>query len=265
MNRAVAEPRLEQILVAEDNEVNRMVVLAMLRQLGRPAVDVAVNGWDVLAALERRRYDIILMDCQMPGLDGYDATLAIRERDRGEKYTWIVAVTGHALAGDREKCLAAGMDDYLTKPLATESLHAALKRASTSSAEPLDGCALRRFLEDWDEDEFADLLELLEALAPAKLLEIHHAVRQSHADQLSRAAHALKGCCINFGTSPLGELCRRIEVAALAGDMALAAELSVSLGKEWRRLSDALRPYRKAGGSGQEAAAQLLRSTPLRM
>ena len=110
-----------RILLAEDDRVSQLIGLTQIAALGYEA-DVAANGHEVLEALERHPYDLVLMDCQMPGLDGYETTRRIRKREVGHHHTPIIALTAHAMEGDREKCLAAGMDDYLTKPYREKAL-----------------------------------------------------------------------------------------------------------------------------------------------
>jgi len=116
-----------RILLAEDNPINQKVALAMLKHLGYRA-DVAVNGRDILKCLERKSYDVILMDIQMPEMDGLQATRSIRSSLPAEKQPMIIAMTAYTLRGDRERCLAAGMDGYISKPVKIEELKAALER-----------------------------------------------------------------------------------------------------------------------------------------
>ena len=146
--------RTERVLLAEDNVVNQQVALGNLRKLGYNA-DVAKNGTEVLKVLERKRYDIILMDCQMPDLDGYEVTKEIRQRERGHR-AWIIAMTANAMVGDREKCLTAGMDDYISKPLCRAELRAALERRVAGPVNSVDDDALCNLMED-REDEPAEL------------------------------------------------------------------------------------------------------------
>ena len=243
---AVPSPRYERILVAEDNEVNQQVALGNLRKLGYQNVGLAANGSELLKELELAGCDIIFMDCQMPELDGYAATKEIRRREGAAKHTWIIAMTANVMTGDREKCFEAGMDDYVSKPLSRRELHAALERAPTAPVQkPLDGNVLRYSMEGWDDDEFADLVNLLVALAPAKLADMRTALVQPGKADLSRAAHGLRGCCSNFGESPIVALCAKIEEAEISGNTGDLSNLVASVEKEWYRLKEALEPYRK--------------------
>jgi CheY-like chemotaxis protein len=115
-----------RILLAEDNPVNQMVMLKMLNKLGYQA-DVAANGTEVLRSLELQHYDLILMDIQMPEMDGFKAAMAIRKLWTSADQPKIIAITAYALKGDREKCLAAGMDDYISKPVKLDELRTVLE------------------------------------------------------------------------------------------------------------------------------------------
>ena len=119
-----------RILLAEDNAVNQMVALRMLKRLGYQAADTAANGKEVLAALKSRSYDIVLMDVQMPEMDGLEAARLIRSEKVDQPY--IIAMTAHAMKGDREVCLEAGMNDYVSKPVRMEELRAAILRSLQS-------------------------------------------------------------------------------------------------------------------------------------
>jgi CheY-like chemotaxis protein len=113
------------VLVVEDNVVNQAVFIAQLASIGYRA-DVAVNGFDALEALERQHYAAVFMDCQMPVMDGYETTRALRQREGDQRHTCVIAVTASAMIADRDRCLEAGMDDYLTKPIKASDLLAKL-------------------------------------------------------------------------------------------------------------------------------------------
>jgi PAS domain S-box-containing protein len=236
-------PRHERILLAEDNGVNQQVALGNLRKLGYDA-DVVTNGFEVLHALQSQRYDIVLMDCHMPDLDGYETTREIRQREGTVRHTWIIAMTANVMAGDREKCLAAGMDDYVSKPLDRSELQLALARRMGQPAPPFGADVLAR-LKAEDEEQLAQLIELFVESAPAYISDLQQALANSRARDLALAAHTLKGSCSNFGALPLRDLCARIEQAGLVGRMDGVADLIVSAEKELDRLIEALQPYRK--------------------
>ncbi len=136
---AFAKDHPARILVAEDSPVNQRLTLLILRKLGYEP-DLAADGLDVLEAMGRATYDLILMDCQMPGMDGYEATRRIRNREEGEEdHVWIIAMTANAMQGDREQCLAVGMDDYVPKPVNVAALKAAITRGFLArNAAPAD-------------------------------------------------------------------------------------------------------------------------------
>jgi len=240
MNTTIRKVR---ILVAEDNIVNQQVALFNLRKLGYDA-DVATDGVEALDAFERKRYDIILMDCRMPDLDGYETTKEIRQRERGGKHTWIIAMTASAMDGDRAKCLTAGMDDYVSKPLRRTELSAALERGAVRPVQAVDDEVVLNLME-YGEDEFAELIQLFLASAPTIIGDVRRALEKPSAEDLTMAAHTLKGGCSNFGKSVLSELCAQIEQAGLSGDIDGTADLVVSAEEELFRLIEVLKSYRK--------------------
>ena len=122
-----------RILIAEDDPLNQEVAVYLLSKLGLSATCVG-TGVEAVAAAAREPYDIIVMDCEMPEMDGYQAAAEIRKREVRERHTWIIAMTAHVLPGYREKCLAAGMDDYVAKPATQESLQAAFERFAKARA-----------------------------------------------------------------------------------------------------------------------------------
>jgi CheY-like chemotaxis protein len=132
---AGSAPASTRVLIAEDNLVNQKVLAAMLSTMGY-AADMAGDGFEALAALERRDYPIVFMDCQMPQMDGFAATEQLRSREGVGRHTYVVAVTASAMVDDRTRCLDAGMDDYLTKPFDLEQLAATMDRWRDRAVAP---------------------------------------------------------------------------------------------------------------------------------
>jgi len=206
-----------KILLAEDNPVNQQVASRILERRGH-AVIVAGDGRSALAALEGAHgFDAVLMDVQMPEMDGLEATRAIRERERGAGggRVPIIAMTAHAMEGDRERCLAAGMDGYISKPVEADDLVRTVERAAgafdaSRAAARLGG----------DENLLRELLELFLADAPRMVSEVRDAIDAKDAEALRRAAHALKGSVANFGAGGAVDAARRLETMGAAGNLA---------------------------------------------
>ena len=240
-----AENKNVRILIAEDNGVNRKVALGQLRQLGYRA-DCAANGLEVLDAVSRLPYDIILMDCQMPEMDGYDATRRIREM---KLPIHIIALTANAMEGDREECEAAGMNDYVPKPVRPADLNAAIERWKcaepaafrASSQEPaIDAGQIATLREQSETGGIADLVESFADEGPRALDHIGAALRDGDAPALRFAAHTLKGICGNFGARHLCALAGDMELHARAGSLAEAAPLLNPVRREFLRVAAAL-------------------------
>ncbi|MEQ8818720.1 MAG: PAS domain S-box protein [Sumerlaeia bacterium] len=164
--RPAPPARTPRLLLAEDNLVNRKLALRLLQNIGYGQVDVAANGQKVLDALEKQTFDLILMDCQMPGMDGFEATRRIRSLSDNRCKVPVVAMTAYAMQGDRERCLEAGMDDYLTKPIQPEMLKASLERflspaeqgaepPAPEEGEPGESAIRGESFEDTDEERWA--------------------------------------------------------------------------------------------------------------
>ena len=264
VEKATAPPAL-RILIAEDNPVNQKVALHLLEKLGFHA-DAVDNGRQVLDALARASYDVVLMDCQMPELDGYAATGEIRRREKaGGRHTWIVAMTAHSLEGDREKCINAGMDDYVSKPVKPEMLQAALDRYvgrssggaaaapveatpivpgdNEAAAEAVDLRALDGFRELDNAGSSGILTQLISVFlenTPIVLAEARSALARKSAPQLARAAHTLKGSCSNFGAHRLRAACERLEKAATINSLASAEQMLAAIEREFSGVRAAL-------------------------
>jgi len=250
-----------RVLIAEDNAVNQRVALALCTRLGLRA-DAVGDGLEAVQALARAPYDVVLMDCQMPEMDGFTATREIRRRERHlQQRTPIIALTANAMNGDRERCLEAGMDDYLSKPIRLEGLHDMLSRwlpadseALSSSASPaleavpvpdpdFDPSVLQRLGEELGSDAAAVLRDIIEQFlldAPDGLHAVQQAMQGQDATALTAAAHRLKGQALTLGCTRVATCCAGTEHAARDGQLpaarATAGELPVLLDTACTRL-----------------------------
>ncbi len=248
-----------RLLLVEDNRVNQEVALGLLHGAGH-LVDVAGDGLEGLAALARKSYDAVLLDCQMPRLDGYEMARRVRaggdaDLARLNPAAHLIAMTAHALEGDREKCLAAGMNDYVTKPLLIEELTAALSRvpvhpgppppaapAPPAAAEVLDAAVLRQWRKIAGHNPAlpAHLVETFCADADQRLAGLRECAAGTDAPRLRTEAHALKGAALNVGARALARLCQQLESLGQSGTTAGAAELLEPLTAELARAARAL-------------------------
>ena len=230
-----------RVLIVEDNEVNQRVAGALVERLGYVA-NVVGDGVAALAALDRQSYDIVLMDCQMPGMDGYEATTEIRRRE-GDHRTPIIAMTASAMASERDRCLAVGMDDHLPKPIRRDALEAVLSRW----LEPADGCE-EPAGGPVDEAKLTELLGMAPAAAPAdpprvlqlfldetanRLSRIRAALDSGDVVDAGRAAHSLQGASGLFGARRLGSLGADLETACAREDILTAETLLPALHSEF--------------------------------
>ena len=226
-----------RVLLAEDNAVNQKLALRQLQKLGYTARAVS-NGAEVLQELERVSYDVVLMDCQMPEMDGYEVTRSVREFEKqhpARAPVYIIAVTAHALEGDRERCLSAGMNDYLTKPLHIAQLEAALERAvrrrpSVEHTEvvldPVCIAGLKELREPGQADPLAELSELFTRESDACVRRMNEGLAAQDSNATARAAHSLKGSASNLGANKLATACSNVEQSARATDwMQVSAQL----------------------------------------
>jgi PAS domain S-box-containing protein len=248
-----------RILLAEDNAMNQKVALRLLERLGYRA-DIANNGLQAIEALERRPYDVVLMDVQMPELDGLDATRRIVERWPAETRPHIIAMTANALPEDREACFAAGMNDYVAKPIRAEELVAALKRArplgtngdggsDTVEQMSLDDDALQNLRDLGGDDFLAEVIDAFLADAPTLLATLRSSLEEGNSEELRRAAHTLKSNGATLGAEGFAELCRTLEQRAKAGELKGAAELVDRIEAEYRPLEEALAALRTGSAS----------------
>src|SRR6266513_2832248 len=229
----IAESRHSlRVLLAEDNPVNQQAAVAMLVKRGHE-VHVAGNGREAVDAVRNRDYDVVLMDVQMPEMDGFEATQAIRGTPKGKNLP-IIALTAHALSGERERCLAHGMTDYLAKPFKGHELFAMVERlgqgekadaapvpaAVPNAPPPVDLEGFRSMLrEAGAEQALYSILDTFLRQAPVRLAALAAAVATGTGAEIASAAHAFRGAAATIGAATLAELLERVETTSRAGDV----------------------------------------------
>lgn len=217
-----------QVLVVEDNAVNQTVAVGMLEQLGYRAT-VASNGQEAIEVLRQEAFDLVLMDCEMPVMDGYAATAEIRALEVAWSDVPIVALTANAVAGDRERCIAAGMQDYLSKPLMIEDLGAALRRwlpatdqgsnkPATASIDPSSIRSLRN-LHSGGSEMVRKVVELYRTSAANLVSELKAALEANDAETVRQRAHALKSSSLTVGACALVTLAQTLEEMGRSGEL----------------------------------------------
>ncbi|MGA2259094.1 MAG: response regulator, partial [Thermoguttaceae bacterium] len=244
-----------QILLAEDSLVNQKLAVALLETHGH-TVTVVRNGWDALSAVESRQFDVVLMDVQMPEIDGLAATTAIRAREQVcGGHIPIVGMTAHALKGDRETCMEAGMDEYVAKPIHADQLFAAIEAVIPKSAapSPMPTCSVPQGGSvDWSEalravqDNQALLATIVETALeeiPRLLKLIEQAVTDQNATNLRLAAHTLKGSLHYFGAATAVQQAFRLELMGQKGDLRGAAEALRILDAQTQEVARCLSEY----------------------
>ena len=221
----VHSPRVLRILAAEDNPINQKVIQIILDSLGYKP-HIVGNGREALEAWSAGDYDVIFMDCQMPEMDGYTATREIRSREGTRRRIPIVAMTAEAIIGSREKCLEAGMDDYISKPILMDDLKAVLERtlAPKPAETPARGAdslvdlgilnRLRVALAGMGGEAYRDLLRGFRDNSAAKLEQLRRIAEVGDAGGAGKLAHDLKGLCLNFGALRMANACDAVRQAA---------------------------------------------------
>jgi len=242
-----------KVLLAEDNAVNQLLASRILESLDHH-VTVVSNGREALSAAQAGRFDLIVMDVQMPEMDGFEATAAIRKLEKATgKHIPIIAMTAHAMKGDRERCLAASMDGYVSKPIRVADVEQAVTQAmaanqssnagSTSTAEDslVDEAAILSGM-DGNRKLLRDLTRIFVADCPKQLVEIKAAIQMGDAERLRRAAHALKGSVGNFAAKKAFAIAGQLETMGKNGNLDAAQGICVALEGE---LSQLIRELKK--------------------
>ncbi len=261
-----------RILLAEDNVVNQKLALRLLEQMGYRA-DLAANGLEAVAAIERQPYDLVLMDVQMPEMDGFEASREITRRWPVDRRPRIIAMTANAMQGDRELCLAAGMDDYMSKPIRVEELVTALERsaarepdriragglvgsaaqtradAQRPSTEVLDQTTFERLRATMGADFLGELLSTFADDTQELVGTMRRALGEKDVDSFRRAAHSLKSNAASFGAMTLSTLAKDLEALAKSGSLDGAAPRVERLADECEQVARALREVERGSRS----------------
>ena len=264
-----------EILLVEDNVINQQVALGILQIKGY-SVTMANNGREALDMWARRTFDLILMDCAMPEMDGYEATREIRVREQASgKRVPIVALTANAMAHDREECLSAGMDDHLAKPFSMQAIQEMLDRwipvstvavprspnpATPRAQQALDRQVLdelSRMLGGGKPDMLASLINLYLAESPKLVGELKRAAGAGDAKEIARVAHSLKSCSANVGAMALSRHCAELLATAKRGDTAAARQMVAALESEHVSVQEALTAEFEALAAGKELTSKL--------
>ena len=259
-----------RILLAEDNPVNQRVAMGLLKQIGYTAI-VTNNGLEAVHALagthDGSEYEVVLMDIQMPEMDGLEATREIRRRwPDGPRRPYIIAMTANAMTGDREKCLEAGMDDYISKPVKANRLKTALEQccelraavAAVATYPALNGSsayhaatapatlnrdsldALKSLQSEGDDGFLKEMIELFLADTPVRFAEMATALAADQQGDFVRSVHSIKGASANFGADDLHELCAQVEQMGRNGQMHHTVEEVAAIHAEFERVRVAL-------------------------
>ncbi len=257
---AGAAPRGLRVLLAEDNAINQVIAVELLKREGH-AVAVANNGAEALEVLGRERFDLVLMDVQMPEMDGLEATAALRAREgQTGRHTPVIALTAHAMKGDRERCLAAGMDGYVTKPIQPAELRRAITEAAngkaadpvgtggaTAEALPvLDRAAVLGRVSH-DRELLGQVTEMFLRECPRQLAALRQSLAQGDAAALVRGAHALKGTAGSLGATAAAWAALALETAGRRGDLDEGAATLAGLEAEVSRFREALTAWEREG------------------
>lgn len=222
------------VLVVDDNAINQKVASRMLEKM-RCSVHVAADGQQALDATAATPYDLVLMDVQMPVMDGLEATRRIREREGTQRHTIIVAVTANAIQGDRERCLASGMDDYLPKPIRQQDLEGlvvkwvpeAVTVTPVSGPIVMDQSRIAQIMEIGDADLLKELITVYLDELRSFPLEVRTALDAGNLRQVHEVSHKLKGSSANIGIEVVRAACMTMERSSADGDTA-AVEVQLS-------------------------------------